>query len=430
MSAQQDGDDGSDGMRKSGTQKTYEKDRFGFLIDGKGLLSGDKDKEYMDHLRWEKMRRRDEKNEDKWHDMLEWGFTAFATHFPAKLRNRIRKGIPDDLRGLIWQKLAGSQSRAEANQDLYLYLLTQHTDWEEKIFRDLHRTFPNIFFRDRLGLGQQSLRNVLKAFAVFDPQVGYCQGMGFIAALFLMYMDECCAFWMLVSVLDDEMYGMRGFFLSDMPRIPLMFYQFQHLLLKHLPHLSAHLRDEGLDVTMFTPTWFMTAFAYSLPLDCVLRVWDAYLYEGSKTVQRVSLALMKLAEPKLMQMTFDGMLPYIKEVEQQVTPNALMELACSFPLTSSDLARLQINYENETGIEPRWLRTEEEVLTQNKKLLTQFFRSTSSSSSSSSSSSASSSSSHHPASPMTATSPSRSSTTSSVSPPLGPGEDKGRGDAH
>jgi hypothetical protein len=48
------------------------------------------------------------------------------------------------------------------------------------------------------GYGQDSLRNVLTYYAVFDKEVGYCQGMGFIAAMFLTYMPEEDAFYTLV----------------------------------------------------------------------------------------------------------------------------------------------------------------------------------------------------------------------------------------
>lgn len=40
------------------------------------------------------------------------------------------------------------------------------------------------------GSRQEILMNVLKAYAVYHPEVGYCQGMGFVTALLLMYMEE------------------------------------------------------------------------------------------------------------------------------------------------------------------------------------------------------------------------------------------------
>lgn len=40
------------------------------------------------------------------------------------------------------------------------------------------------------GTGRAALQRVLHAYAIFDSEVGYCQGMGFIVGLFLSYMPE------------------------------------------------------------------------------------------------------------------------------------------------------------------------------------------------------------------------------------------------
>jgi hypothetical protein len=47
--------------------------------------------------------------------------------------------------------------------------------------------------------GQAALRRVLRAYSYYDPEVGYCQGMNFIAGMFLTLMPEEEAFWMLVG---------------------------------------------------------------------------------------------------------------------------------------------------------------------------------------------------------------------------------------
>ena len=47
--------------------------------------------------------------------------------------------------------------------------------------------------------GQASLRRVLKAYSVYDREIGYCQGMNFIAGMFLTLMPEEEAFWLLVG---------------------------------------------------------------------------------------------------------------------------------------------------------------------------------------------------------------------------------------
>jgi Rab-GTPase-TBC domain len=46
--------------------------------------------------------------------------------------------------------------------------------------------------------GQARLRRVLNAYGTYDREIGYCQGMNFIAAMFLTLVSEEIAFWMLV----------------------------------------------------------------------------------------------------------------------------------------------------------------------------------------------------------------------------------------
>jgi Rab-GTPase-TBC domain len=52
--------------------------------------------------------------------------------------------------------------------------------------------------------GQAALRRVLCAYSYYDREVGYCQGMNFIAGMFITIMTEEEAFWMLVGTYQYE----------------------------------------------------------------------------------------------------------------------------------------------------------------------------------------------------------------------------------
>jgi hypothetical protein len=91
-------------------------------------------------------------------------------------------------------------------------------EWDA-IERDLKRTFPkHSLFRESQIEGQdeggdsdeasqlsgevygkQALRRVLRAYSVYDMEIGYCQGMNFIVGMFLMFLTEEEAFWLLVG---------------------------------------------------------------------------------------------------------------------------------------------------------------------------------------------------------------------------------------
>jgi len=84
----------------------------------------------------------------------------------------------------------------------------------ETIVKDVGRTFPNLkpFATEK---GRRSLQNVLLAYAAYDPEVGYCQGMNFLAGLLLLYLpDEEIAFGALVTLMKER--GLRDFYTEDM----------------------------------------------------------------------------------------------------------------------------------------------------------------------------------------------------------------------
>lgn len=73
------------------------------------------------------------------------------------------------------------------------------------VVQDLPRTFPaNAWVGS--AEGQSALRNVLLAFSVHKPDVGYCQSMNYVAAMLLLCLDlsEERAFWVMVALIDDN----------------------------------------------------------------------------------------------------------------------------------------------------------------------------------------------------------------------------------
>lgn len=152
-------------------------------------------------------------------------FHRFRGKCPDKAKVLIRQGIPEFLRGSVWQKLALSRELLQKySPDVYEVMRQQKkAPCEGDIIRDINRTFPkHVLYRDRQGLGQNQLLNVLRAYSVFNPEVGYCQGMGFICGLLLMYMREDDAFLMLISLLDN--YRMAGLFMPNLPLLNKYFF--------------------------------------------------------------------------------------------------------------------------------------------------------------------------------------------------------------
>lgn len=109
---------------------------------------------------------------------------------PKSLAHLVRMGVPEALRGNVWQRLANVENKTDI-RDLYRVLLTKDTKCEDVIQRDINRTFPaHKVFRETGGTGQDSLFKVSKAYAVYDQEVGYCQGLSFVAATLLLHVSK------------------------------------------------------------------------------------------------------------------------------------------------------------------------------------------------------------------------------------------------
>lgn len=69
-------------------------------------------------------------------------------------------------------------------------------------------------------------------------QVGYVQGMGFIAGLLLLYMSEEDTFWTLVALMKGAVHpAMERLYQAGLPLLQQYLFQFEHLVQEEVRHL-------------------------------------------------------------------------------------------------------------------------------------------------------------------------------------------------
>ncbi|XP_076590118.1 uncharacterized protein LOC143322667 [Chaetodon auriga] len=191
-----------------------------------------------------------------------------------------------------------------------------------QIALDLQRSFPT--HRSLMGEspeaieGQAKLFRVLVAYAKYCPQVGYSQGMSYIAAVLLMQLAEEEAFWALTALLDKPKYLAELFDLS-LTKVQHQVKVFDQFLKHRKPKLSQHMESIGVLSVHFVMPWFLTLFS-SLPCwDSVLAVWDLIILHGLSAVFRTALTIIELLEPRLMDLNDEGaVLPLLLRVPVDV----------------------------------------------------------------------------------------------------------------
>jgi hypothetical protein len=218
----------------------------------------------------------------------------------------IRQGIPPVMRGTVWELCCGSRRKcnmtAQGGSLGYAALVAKAIDelndaTRGEIERDIHRTKlkGSRLFAERTG--HKKLRRVLYAFAVRRSEIGYCQAMNFVAAVFLIHMSEETAFWALTSVVEDLI---PDYYSTDMIGVRRDSQVFARYLQSKLPTLHAHLSRLNFMYEPLIMNWFLQLFVNTLPFHTALRVWDVFLHEGVKVLFRIGVAIMKELEPKLL----------------------------------------------------------------------------------------------------------------------------------
>uniref|UniRef100_A0A8C2GE01 Si:ch211-266k8.4 n=1 Tax=Cyprinus carpio TaxID=7962 RepID=A0A8C2GE01_CYPCA len=221
----------------------------------------------------------------------------------------------------------------------------------KQIALDLRRSFPThrTLMGDRPEAieGQAKLFRVLTAFARYNPQIGYVQGMSYIAAVLLMILSEEEAFWALVALLEKPKY-LSELFDATLTKIQHQALIFHHLLKHRKPLLFQHLETLGVSSVHFIMQWFLTLFT-SLPCwDSVLAIWDLIMLHGLQAVFRTGLTIILLLESRIMNMSEEAaVLPVLLRVPVDVSQHRVLIPA----LWNTDVQEWEINCMNRLVLE-------------------------------------------------------------------------------
>ncbi|KAI1357792.1 TBC-domain-containing protein [Xylaria arbuscula] len=218
----------------------------------------------------------------------------------------IRVGLPNRLRGEIWELTAGSLYLRLENPTLYTDTLDKFSGQEslaiDEIEKDLNRSLPEYpGFQSEEGINR--LRRVLTAYSWINPDVGYCQAMNIVVAALLIYMSEAQAFFLL-SALCDRL--VPGYYSSTMYGTLLDQKVFESLVEKTMPILWEHLVKSDVQLSVVSLPWFLSLYINSMPLVFAFRVLDVFFVEGPKVLFQVGLAILRINGEELLDAADDG----------------------------------------------------------------------------------------------------------------------------
>jgi len=236
-----------------------------------------------------------------WEQYMAFNGEDVAMFKSYELKSLIRQGIPDTIRRKIWLLCSGALYKSYCYpDDYYQNLLESHrgetNSSTDDIEKDLHRSFPkHPFFREKKG--QDSLRNILVAYSWRNPSIGYTQSMNIVGAIFLLYLKEEEAFWLLCRLCEDlvpDYYrpGMVGSVADEKT--------LENLLSIYLPTVDAHLKKINCPLSMIVLPWLLCLFIGYVQIELSLRILDCLFYEGNQVIFRVGLSIFKVCQESIL----------------------------------------------------------------------------------------------------------------------------------
>ncbi|XP_023080404.1 TBC1 domain family member 1 isoform X4 [Piliocolobus tephrosceles] len=275
-----------------------------------------------------------------WEKMLSTPGRSKIKFDMEKMHSAVGQGVPRHHRGEIWKFLAEQfhlkhqfPNKQQPKDVPYKELLKQLTSQQHAILIDLGRTFPtHPYFSAQLGAGQLSLYNILKAYSLLDQEVGYCQGLSFVAGILLLHMSEEEAFKMLKFLMFDM--GLRKQYRPDMIILQIQMYQLSRLLHDYHRDLYNHLEEHEIGPSLYAAPWFLTMFASQFPLGFVARVFDMIFLQGTEVIFKVALSLLGSHKPLILQHEnletivdfIKNTLPNLGLVQMEKTINQVFEM--------------------------------------------------------------------------------------------------------
>ena len=249
--------------------------------------------EEREKLRVEKLREEREKNILY---LLEiWKGEVLPEWESKKKSGRVKelcwKGVPSSVREKVWPLLVGnklriskelfkihSQRAIEARNKKEAEHSGEDIDHEDTLNLipvDIGRTFPHLGFFQEGGPSHEDLKNILEAYVCYRPDIGYVQGMSFVAATLLLQMDpynvtisylnihfkkifnpeklEKKAFVCMANMFNEAIF--LSFFSFNMVNTRKYCLIFEELIQLYLPNLAKHFREQQIKSDMYLIDW-------------------------------------------------------------------------------------------------------------------------------------------------------------------------------
>ncbi|GLE01699.1 hypothetical protein PINS_up010533 [Pythium insidiosum] len=200
---------------------------------------------------------------------------------------------------------------------------------------DMPRTFGHHPLFQTGADGTTRTTEVLEAYICYRPDLGYVQGMSYLAATLCFHMDSFTAFKAMVALMSNSV--MFDMFRMEERRTFHYIHVHDRILEFELPELHTHFQNSGIEAQMYAVDWALTLFTRSLPLPIALRLWDCFVLLGTPFFFQASMGILTLYESRLLAMEPEDITRFLHNLPKTMSSTELFAAIDRVSLSCHDI---------------------------------------------------------------------------------------------
>ena len=189
---------------------------------------------------------------------------------------------------------------------------------------DIVRTFQSFGIFNKNSPLYENLREILRIFVVTRPDIGYVQGLSYIAGILLTQMDKFQAFTCFCNIILSP--NIFTFYKLDGIGIKKRLDLFNEILKNNIINIYELFNKNDILPEHYLLEWIMTLYTRTFNIEIILRIWDVYMIEGFKALYKVAVVIIIILEKDLTNLDFSGIMNKLKEIKNlKIEENVFLE---------------------------------------------------------------------------------------------------------
>ena len=191
-------------------------------------------------------------------------------------------------------------------------LFENNTAYDEQIKKDLTRTLPDNKSFQYGNSNYNKLYHILTAYSNYNKNIGYVQGLNFLAANSIFAFEKEIDEFLFLDALIQK-FKLEDFF-GVSNNLSIKLEGINNFLNKYIINIKNHLNKLHLNYEFFITGWVLTLFSNSMDNKYLFYVWDYMIIFGWDYFNCFVIAVLKKYENDILSLPLNKLTFYMKNI--------------------------------------------------------------------------------------------------------------------